>query len=129
MGGYVIVARIVTRLIRDRSGPRSQAIRLGYAAAAVSAAVAGLMWPPERFRSALEGLLTLGVTSFVLLGIARQAEREDVAGHGDGNGHGDGDRSVPHSWIWISACAVLFGAFLLIQARGRGPMAMSALSR
>lgn len=131
VGGYVIVARIVARLIRDRNGPRSHAIRLGYAAAAVSAAIAGLMWPPERVRSALEGLLTLGVTSLVLLSIARRAEREGVDGHGDGNGQGgdDGDRSVPRSWIWISACAVLFGAFLLIQARGWGPMAMSALSR
>lgn len=120
VGGYVIAARMVAAVIRVHGGPKSHAIRLGYAAATASAAVAGLMWPPERLRSALEGLLTLGVTSLVLLSIARRADRD--------GGNGAGDRSVPRSWIWISASAVLFGVFLLIQARGLGPVAMSALS-
>jgi len=119
VGGYLIVARAVAALIRDQAGPGSHAIRVGYAAAAASAAAAGLMWPPERLRSALEGFLTLGVTSLVLLSIARRADREGVDGGGG---------PVPRSWIWISVCAVLFGVFLLVQARGLGPMAMSVLS-
>lgn len=120
VGGYIMVARTVAGLVRDHDGPKADAIRLGYAAAAASAALAGLMWQPERLRSALEGLLTLGVTPVALLSIARRADRD--------RGNRAGDPSVPHSWIWISACAALFAAFLLIQARGWGPLAMSALS-
>ena len=122
VGGYVIVARMVAALIRERDGPQSHAIRLGYAAAAASATLAGLLWRPEPFRSALEGFFTLGATSLVLLSIARRAGRDG------GDEAGARSRSVPRSWIWISVCAVVFGAFLLVQARGMGPMAISRLS-
>ena len=119
IGGYVIVARTVAALIRQ-GGPKSRDIRLGHAAATASAALAGLMWRPEPFRSALEGALTLGVTSLVLLGIARRASRD--------GGDGAGACSVPRSWIWICASVALFGVFLVFQARGLGPMATSRLS-
>ena len=122
IGGYVIVARAIAALVRRQGGPQAHAIRLGYAAAAASAALAGLMWRPEPLRSALEGFLTLGVTPLVLLSIARRASRDG----GDEAGARSG--AVPRSWIWIAACAGLFCAFILIQARGLGPMAMSRLS-
>lgn len=120
IGGYMIVARTVAALVRGQGGPKPRDIRLGHAAATASAALAGLMWRPEPFRSALEGALTLGATSLVLLSIARRASRD--------GGDGAGVCSVPRSWIWISASAVLFGIFLVFQARGLGPMATSRLS-
>ena len=122
IGGYVIVARMVATVVRGQDGPRSRTIRLAYAAAAASAALAGLLWRPEPCRSALEGFLTLGATSLALLSIARRA------GQADGDDDDAGSRSMPRSWIWISVCAVVFGAFLLVQARGMGPMAISKLS-
>ena len=120
IGGYMLVARTVGASIREQGGPNADAIRLAYAAAAASAILAGLAWRPESIRSAVEGFLTLGVTPLVLLSIARRAAR--------GGGDDAGARTVPRSWAWISVCAVVFGAFLWVQARGVGPMAMSALS-
>ena len=125
VGGYLLVARVISASIREQDGPNAHAIRLAYAAAAASAILAGLMWRPESFRSAVEGFLTLGVTPLVLLSIARRAGR---GGGDDTGGDGTGARTVPRSWVWISVCAVLFGVFLWVQARGVGPMAMSRLS-
>jgi len=66
-------------------------------------------------RSALEGFLVLGVAPLGLLGVARKAS-QDIGGG-----------SVPRSWIWIAAGAVVFGLFLFIQARGLGSMAAARL--
>lgn len=103
-----------------QSGPQAHAIRLAYAAAAVSAVITGLMWTPEPLRSAVEGLSTFGINSFGLLIVARRANRavgHDVVAH-----------SVPRSWAWICFCVVSFGIFLFVQARGMGPRAASRLS-
>jgi hypothetical protein len=115
IGGYVLVQRLLTACNREQGGSKAYAIRLAYAAAGVSAVVAGLMWPPEPFRSALEGFLVLGVAPLGLLGVARKASQESGGG------------SVPRSWIWIAAGAVVFGLFLFIQARGLGSMAAARL--
>jgi hypothetical protein len=120
VGGYVLVSRWVSAIIREQGGPQAHAIRLAYAAAAATAVIAGLMWRPEPLRSALEGFLVLGVAPLGLLRIARKASR-DV-------GDDVGVNSVPRSWIWISVCAVIFGIFLLVQAPGLGSMATSRLS-
>jgi hypothetical protein len=77
------------------------------------------MWRPEPFRSALEGFLILAIAPVGLLTVARKAS-QDV-------GRDIGAGSVPRSWIWIAVCAVIFGLFLFIQARGLGTMASSGL--
>jgi len=112
VGGYVLVGESISALSRKQHGPNAHAIRLGYAAAAASAVIAGLLFRPEPFRSALEGFLMFGIAPLGLLSVARQA-RQDV-------GKEIGTGSVPNSWIWICVGVVIFGLFLFIQARGLG---------
>ena len=87
-----------------------------YSAGTASAVIAGLMWPPMPLRSALEAFLTLGIAPLGLLLAARRAR-------------GDGGISapIPRSWPWIVVSVVVFVAFLLMQARGLGPLASRAL--
>jgi hypothetical protein len=120
IGGYGLVLRWLSAILRKRGGPQAHAIRLAYAAATASAVISGLMWQPEPLRSAFEGFLTLGVAPLGLLRVAATADR-DI-------GHPVFPGSVPRSWIWISMGALLFGLFLLVQARGLGPLATSRLS-
>jgi len=110
VGGYVLVGRLISTLNRKQQGPNAHIIRMAYAAAATSAVIAGLMFRPEPFRSALEGFLMIGIAPLGLLGIARQASDA-------------GSDSVPRSPLWIFVSAVIFGLFLLIQARGLGSTA------
>lgn len=117
IGGYVLTIRWFSTALRKEGSLQAHAIRLAYVAAAVSAVIAGLLWRPEPYRSALEGFLTLGIAPLGLLSIVRRADRD--AGVDLGAGY------ITRSWLWIAACAVLFGLFLLIQARGLGPMAAS----
>jgi len=117
VGGYVLVGRSISALSRKQRGPNAHAIRLGYSAAAASAVIAGLLFRPEPFRSALEGFLMIGIAPLGLLSVARKARPQDV-------GSGIGTDSVPHSWIWICVGAVVFGLFLFIQARGLGMAAV-----
>lgn len=120
IGGYVLAIRWLSSVLRKQAGPQAHAIRLAYAAAAVSAVITGLMWGPEPLRSAVEGFSTFGINSLGLLIVARKASRSveyDVR-----------TPSVPRSWAWICFCAVFFAIFLLVQARGMGPMAASTLS-
>jgi hypothetical protein len=119
IGGYLLVQRLLTAMNRKEGGSKAYAIRLAYAAAAASGVIAGLMWRPEPFRSALEGFLILAIAPLGLLTVARKAS-QDV-------GREIGAGSVPRSWIWIAVCAVIFGLFLFIQARGLGTMASSGL--
>lgn len=120
IGGYALAARVIAAVHSKEASPEEHAIRLGYAGAAASAVLAGLMWRPEPLRTALEGFLTLGVLPFALLSIARKAGRDGEEGMGN--------RSVPRSWLWIAVCGAIFGVFLLFQARGVGSMATSKLS-
>jgi hypothetical protein len=118
LGGYVLVSRWISGVIRKQGGPQPHAIQLAYAAAAASAIIAGLMWRPEPLNGALQGFLTLGVAPLGLLSVARRANRDVELD----------TRSVPRSWLWICGGAVLFGVFLLVQAQGLGPMAAWRLS-
>lgn len=120
IGGYALVIGWLSAVIRKQRGLQVHAIRLAYAAAAGSAIIAGLAWRPEPIQSAVQGLLTLGVAPLGLLGVVRRASR-DI-------GHDVDTNSVPRSWILICVCGVIFGVFLLVQARGLGPMAGSRLS-
>lgn len=120
IGGYVIVGRVVSAINSRQHGPNARGIRLGYAAAAVSAVLAGLMWRPEPFRTAFEGFLTLGIAPLGLLSIAARTSRDA--------GQDVGARSVPRSWILISISIAAFAVFLFVQARGVGSMAASRLS-
>jgi hypothetical protein len=114
IGGYVLIRRALAAVIHRQKGPRAADIRLAYAAAATFALIAGLMWRPEPLRSALEGLLCLGVAPFGLLSIARTASRDAAPGCGTS--------TVAHSWIWTCVCALAVGAFLVVQATGLGSM-------
>lgn len=118
--GYVLTIRGLSAVLRKQGGPRANSIRVAYAAAAVSALITGLMWSPEPMRSAVEGFSTFGINSFGLLIVARRAT---VAVE-----HEVGVQPVTRSWAWICFCAVSFGIFLLVQARGLGPMAASRSS-
>lgn len=119
IGGYVLVGRVVSALNREHGGCKARTLRLAYVAAAASAVIAGLMWRPEPFSSALDGFLTLAVAPLGLLGVAGKASQDVgtdiVPGH------------VPRSRVWLAVCAVVFGLFLCIQARGLGPMAAARL--
>jgi hypothetical protein len=117
VAGYVFVARWVSAIIRNRGGPQPHAIRLAYVAAAAAAVIAGLVWRPDPLHSALQGFLALGIAPLGLLSVARKASGEV--------GHDVAASAVPRSWIWITVSAVIFGIFLIVQARGLGSMATS----
>lgn len=121
IGGYMVTIRWLSAVLRKQAGPQAHAIRLAYAAAAVSAVITGLMWGPEPLRSAVEGFSTFGINSLGLLIVARRASRSVE--------HDLSRPAVPRSWAWICFCVVCYGIFLLVQARGVGPMAASTLSR
>ncbi len=104
--------------LRRKDAPRWPVIALAYAAGAASAVIAGLMWHPAPIRSALEGFLTLGIAPLGLLVAARRAARGP-----------DTTSPIPRSWPLIAASAVLFVVFLLVQARGLGPLATHVLPR
>lgn len=120
IGGYVLVVEWLCATIRRQGGIQAQAIRLAYAAAAASAIIAGAMWRPEPLWTAVQGFLTLGIAPLGLLRVARRTSRHI--------GYGIDARCVSRSWIVISACVLVFGVFLFVQARGLGPLAGSRLS-
>lgn len=111
IGGYILVTRLLSRLVREQS-MQANSIRLAYLGAAVSAVIAGLMWQPEPLRSSLEGFLTLGVTPMGLFRVSRTLSQHHE--------HDDRISIIPRSWIWICICVVVFGVFLFVQARGLG---------
>jgi hypothetical protein len=117
IGGYVLIARWVSAIIRRQGGPQAHAIRLAYVAAAAAAVISGLVWRPNPLHSALQGSLALGIAPLGLLSVARKASGEV--------GHDVAASAVPRSWIWITVSAVIFGIFLIVQARGLGSMATS----
>ncbi|HZD88898.1 MAG TPA: hypothetical protein VE224_02260 [Pseudolabrys sp.] len=103
---------LTTAALRRKGGPGRPAVVLAYAAGAASAVVAGLMWQPMPLRSALEGFLTLGIAPLGLLIAARRAHRDTVDA-----------APIPRAWGWIAVSAATFIVFLLLQARGIGPLA------
>jgi len=112
VGGYVLVRQSLSAVNRGQRGSQAYAIRVAYAAAAAAAVIAGLMWRAQPLRSALEGLLILGIAPLGLLSVARKTNQDVRLGSSAG--------SVRRSWIWIAAAAAAFGLFLLVQARGLG---------
>ena len=114
--GYAGAIALTAAALRRKGAPGWQTIGLGYAASAASAVIAGLIWQPAPLRSALEGFLTLGIAPLGLLFAAKRAGRDS------------GDPCpIPRAWPWISTSVLVYVIFLLVQARGLGPLAASAL--
>ncbi|GLH77383.1 hypothetical protein SSBR45G_22910 [Bradyrhizobium sp. SSBR45G] len=111
---YAATVRGIVSRLQDPGAPSSPAIRLAYVAAAMSAAAAGLMWPPQPIRSAAEGLLTLGVAPLGLLLATRLSDAKQTQ---------HGDAPIARSWSVVLLSLVSFAAFALIQGRGLGPLA------
>jgi hypothetical protein len=110
---YGTTIRLIVRTLRGQGPLRSNAIRMGYAAGACSAAVAGLMWGAMPIRSAVEGVLALGIAPLGLLFIASAMRRHssvDIV-------------SAQRSTFLLTLSSVLFLAFLLTQGRGLGHLA------
>ena len=118
VAAYVAVTRWSRSLLQDAAAPGSRTIFLAYLGAAGSATLAGLMWPPDPLRSAVEGLLTLGVAPLGLLIAARSARpaRKPAETH-----------AIARSWPVIVISLAIFAAFALVQGRGLGPLADVAL--
>jgi len=117
---YAAVMRWTYLRLRDAAAPGALAIWRAYVASAGSAALAGLMWPIEPVRSAIEALLTLGVAPLGLLvaaGLARSSPERA------------GTRAIARSWSLIAISLVLFATFVLVQGRGLGPLSDAALHR
>ena len=115
---YAAIVRWIVILLHSAAAPSTRAIRLAYVAAAASAAFAGLMWSPQPARSALEGLLTLGVAPLGLLLAARLTSAKHRP---------SGIGTIARSWSFILVSLVIFACFALVQGRGLGPLANVAL--
>ena len=115
--GYAAIVRWIAVLLRSAAAPGPRAIRLAYLGSAVSAAFAGLMWSPESIRSAVEGLLTLGVAPLGLLVASSSRAVQKHAGAG----------TIARSWSFLVLAPVIFATFALVQGRGLGPLANVAL--
>jgi hypothetical protein len=88
-------------------------------AGAVSTVIAALMWRPEPIKSAIDGLLAIGVAPIGLLLALSLANRDhDVI---------RARLPIARSWTWIAAGAVVFTVFLLTQSQGLGPLAKIGL--
>jgi hypothetical protein len=117
VAAYAATLGLAHNVLGRTDAPGRRAIRLAYAAGAVSAVVAGLMWQPEPVRSAVEGFLTLGVAPLGLLAAAYWAAR----------GAGIAAAPIVRSWNWIAISAAVYVIFLLVQGRGLGPLAAIGL--
>ncbi len=117
IAAYAYTIALTTAVLARKVAPRWQAVGIAYAASAISAVIAGLMWQPAPARSAIEGFLTLGIAPLGLLFAAKRAARDSNPSR------------IPRSWAWIAASAALFIIFLVVQARGLGPLASRGLPR
>ena len=115
---YVAIVRWIALLLRDPAAPSARATYLAYAAAAISSMLAGWMWAPLPARSALEGLLTLGVAPIGLLFAAARINTDHSGG-----------APIAKSWLFVATSLLVFAAFALIQGRGLGPLADCSGSR
>ncbi len=89
---------------------RRGTIPMMYAAAVVSACVAGLTWAPEHMGGFKEGLMALGVAPLGLL-LLRAPTSRDLG------------QAIVRSWTWIAIAATGYVLFLTILGRGLGPLA------
>ena len=109
---YAAIVRWIVSLLANSAVP-VQAIRLAYVAGAASAALAGLMWSPQPVRSAVEGVLTLGVAPLgLLLAVWRVKSRLKHPGRA----------VIARSWYFVSISLTVFTAFAVLQGRGIGPL-------
>lgn len=109
---YAAMVRWIASLLASAAAP-VQAIRLAYLAGAASAALAGLMWSPQPVRSAVEGVLTLGVAPLgLLLAAWRVKSRLKHPGRA----------VITRSWYFVSISLTVFAAFSVLQGRGIGPL-------
>ena len=118
ISSYVLTLQMLRRTLHSGAPVRGQAILIGYLAGVASAAIAGLMWAAMPMRSAVEAILTLGVNSIGLILIALSAEEHRNLSHVRIL------RSIP--LIAVSAAAFLI--FVLVQGRGLGSLAATALA-
>jgi hypothetical protein len=119
LGGlcYVTATLAITDVLRNRGFLASSSILIGYAAGAASAALAGLMWAAMPIRSAMEGLLALGIAPIGLIAIAVFAGHyRSVAG-----------LPVLRSNTMAAVSFTFFILFLMLQGRGLGSMASAGL--
>ena len=107
VGIYWGSLRFLRGWILDRS-----TLRRTYAAAAGSAALAGLFWSKAPFASAWEGILAVGVAP---LGFLFSAMRRSPPG--------GASAALPRSWRWVGLSSVLYILFLAVDARGIGRLA------
>jgi hypothetical protein len=121
---YAAAMWMVHAVLRRAGAPTWRTIRLAYAAGVTSAVIAGLMWSTAPIRSAREEFLTLGIAPLGLLVVAARSRR-NAAGSTDSAANPD--CSISRSWIWIAISVVVFGGFLLVQARGLGSLAQIGL--
>jgi len=118
VAGYATSIRLSAVVLARMGAPGRRAVQLAYIAGAVSTVIAGLMWRPEPIRSAIEGLLALGLAPVGLLLAVSLANRTRVI---------SAHPPVPRSWCWIAVGVVVFGVFLLTQSQGLGPLAKVGL--
>jgi len=119
VAGYATTIRLSAVALARMGAPGRRAVQLAYIAGAVSTVIAGLMWRPEPIRSAIEGLLALGLAPVgVLLAVGLANRTRDVI---------SAHPPVARSWRWIAAGVVVFGVFLLTQSQGLGPLAKVGL--
>lgn len=114
VAAYAVTMHRMLVLLRHPAAPGVQAVRLAYLASAGSAALAGAMWAPEPSRSAIEGLMTLGINPLGLLAAARMAAPDQRR---------TGVAAVARSWALVVVSLTGFAAFALVQGRGLGPLA------
>jgi hypothetical protein len=126
VAGYAAAVRLMFAVLRRKCAPGRKAIWLSYAAATVSAVIAGLMWNAAPLTSAKEAFLTLGIAPLGLLYANRMADREMPA---DTSETSDPRSPLPRSWTWIFVSMVVFGMFLAVQGRGLGALASIGLPR
>jgi hypothetical protein len=115
VGGYLatlfLARRLAGGLAAATPGLTLRRLLIPVAAGVVSAMIAGACWPKDPFRSALEGLLTLGVLPLGYLWTASSTSRRPAP-----------SPPIGRSWTWIGAAGAIFAAFALIQGRGLGPL-------
>jgi hypothetical protein len=119
VAGYATTIRLSAVALTRTGAPGRRPVQLAYMAGAISTVIAALMWRPEPIKSAIDGLLAIGVAPIGLLLAASLANRDDDVI--------PARLPIGRSWSWIAAGAIVFGVFLLTQSQGLGPLAKIGL--
>lgn len=118
-GGTVALTTAFARpLVADApAGAGGRRLLAPYLAASLSAIVAGALWRGDRLGSALDDLLSVGVSSLGYVGAARIALR------GGGAPPATAGPGIARNWIWLIGVAAAYLAFLLTLGLGVGRLA------